>query len=308
MTRASVNLQLFVSCQVERHRALQQRLELEQQALFGAPGGTGLAAAASAGPPAGPAGPAPGPAPAPVEQESLSQMPFFSSEPPQDFLQTCPLSRPPQQNQSQTGSHQGYPEGAPNPGGLLASGLRPRTSAEHSLGHPESRSSPRFLGTAGLPDPVQPAARPLSHAEGQACRFGLEPSASSPSSPLPCLSGEASSLLKRQKRDAEDTGAGTPLSSHSDDITASSTPALLDSSCSGPTQAPPSVTSPQVKVSHPITITAESRNLLGPIFTGVIFTVSSEGARGGGRSLRGHGEEGGGCSRGALLPCSLWGK
>lgn len=253
MTRASLNLQPFVSCQVERHRALQQRIELEQQALFGAPGPTGLAA----GPPAGPA---PGPAPAPTG-ESLSQMSFFSSGPPQDFLQTCPVSRPPQQNQSQTGSqragaHQGYPEGAPTPGALLASGLRPRTGAELSLGLPESRSSPRFLAT-----------------EGQACL--------SPSSPLPCLAGEPSSLLKR---DGEDTGSGTPLSSHSDDVTASSTPALLDSSCSGPTQAPPSVTLPQVKVSHHITITVESRNLPGPMFTCAICTVSSEGARGG-RSL-----------------------
>lgn len=229
-------MQLFVSCQVERHRALQQRLELEQQALFGAPG-----AAASAGP--APAAPAPA-------GESLSQMPFFSPEPPQDFLQTCPVSRPSPQSQTgpqHAGAHQGYPEGAPNPGALLASGLRPRTTAEHSMGH-ESRSSPRFLGAAGLPEPGQSAARPLSHREGQACRFGHEPSASSPSSPSPCLSGEPG-LLKRKKRDVDDAGAGTPLSSHSDDITASSTPAVLDSSCSGPTQAPPSVTSPQVKVS-----------------------------------------------------------
>uniref|UniRef100_H3D7P3 Lysine methyltransferase 2C n=1 Tax=Tetraodon nigroviridis TaxID=99883 RepID=H3D7P3_TETNG len=208
--------------EVERQRALQQRMELEQQALYGAPGGPG---------------------------ESLSQMPFFSSEPPQDFLQTCPLSRPPQQTQGQTGSqhagaHQGYPEGTPNPGALLASGLRPRTAAEHSMGHPEPRSSPRFLGAAGLPDP---AARPLPLPEGQACRFGHEPSSSSPSSPLQCLSGEPGSLLKRKKRDVDDAGAGTPLSSHSDDVSASSAPAVLDHSRSGPTQAPPSVTSPQVK-------------------------------------------------------------
>lgn len=113
------------------------------------------------------------------------------------------------------------------------------------MGHPEPRSSPRFL-----PDPVQLAARPLPHPEGQACRFGRDPSSSSPSSPSPCLSGEPGSLLKRKKRDGDEAGAGTPLSSHSDDITASATPAVLDS-CSGPAQAPPSVPSPQVKVSHP---------------------------------------------------------
>lgn len=197
-------------------------MELEQQALYGTPGA-----------------PCPPAAPAPAG-ENLSQMAFFSSEPPQNFLQTRPVSRPPQQNQNQTVSRQGCPEGAQNPGALLASGLRP------SIGQPESRSLPRFLGPPG-PDPVQPAARPLSHPEGQACRFGPEPVSSSPSSPLACLPGENSSL-KRKKRDGDEAGAGTPLSSHSDDITA--IPAVLDSSCSGPTPALPSVPSPQVKVSH----------------------------------------------------------
>lgn len=213
-------------------------MEFEQQALFGAPGVTGLAVASS-GCPTGPAGPAAGPAgPAP---ESLSQMPFFSSELPQDFLQTCPVSKPPQQNQNQTGpqhagSHQGYPEGAPNPGALLASGLRPRSTAEHSMSQLESRSAQRFLGTAGLPDPGQPTAMALPQ-EAQAYRFGHDLSSSSPSSPVPCLSGEPSTL-KRSKRDTDDAGAGTPLSSHSDDVTASSAPAALE----------PAVASPQVKV------------------------------------------------------------
>lgn len=240
MSRAGVNV-LLVSPQVERHRALQQRIELEQQALFGAPG--------APGPPAGPA-----PAPA---AEGLSQMAFFSP----------------------AGAHQGYPEGAQNPGATLASALRPRTSAEHSMGHAESRS--RFLGPAKLPDPLAPAARPLPHPEGQACRFGHEPSCSSPCSPSPCLPGEPGSLLKRKTRDADETGAGTPLSSHSDDVTTSATPAVLDNSCSGPTQAPPTATSPQVKVSPQSQPRAETCQVT---WLTVIFTVSSEGASGG-RSL-----------------------
>lgn len=225
-------------------------MELEQQALFGPPGG--LAVATSAG---GPGGPAPGPAPGPAS-ENLSHMQFFSSELPQDFLQTGPVSRP-QQNQSQTefqhaDAPQSYCEEAQNPEALLASGLRPRTTAEHGMAQLESRSSPRFLGTTGLADPVEPAAVPLSHLERKAYQFGRDFSSSSPPSPLPCLPGEPPTLLKKN-RDVEDTGAGTPLSSHSDDITASATPAVLDSSCSGSAQALPSVTLAQVKVSphHP---------------------------------------------------------
>lgn len=250
MTTASQNLQLFVSCQVELHQALEQRMELEQQALFGAPGVTGIAVATLGG---GSGGLASGPTPGPVG-ESLPQMPFFSSELPQDFLQTCPVSRPPQQNPSQTDfqhadANQGYCEGAQNHEAPLTSGLMPRTTAEHDMSQLESRSSPRFLGTAGLPDPVQPAAVPLSHLEGKTHQFGHDFSSSSPPSHLPCLSGEPTTLLKRKKRNVDDTGARTTLSSHSD-ITASSTPSVLDSSYSGPTQALPSVTLPQVKVSH----------------------------------------------------------
>lgn len=246
-TLSHVDLQLFVSHQVELHRALEQRMEMEQQALFGPPGG--LAVATSAG---GPGGPATGPTAGPAS-ENLSQMPFFSSELPQDFLQTCPVSRP-QQNQSQTDfqhadAHQSFCEEAQNPEALLAPGLRPRT-AEHGMAQLESRSSPRFLATAGLPDPAEPTAVPLSHLERKAYQFGRDFSSSSPSSPLPCLSGEPTTLLKKKNRDVDDTGAGTPLSSHSDDITVSSTPAVLDSSYSGSAQALPSVTLPQVKVSH----------------------------------------------------------
>lgn len=259
MTTVSQNLQLFVSRQVELHRALEQRMEMEQQGLFGPPGG--LAVATSAGGPGGPSpGPAPGPAPGPTPgptpspaSENLSQMAFFSSELPQDFLQTCPVSRP-QQNQSQTDfqhadAHQSFCEEAQNPEALLAPGLRPRT-AEHGMAQLEARSSPRFLGTAGLPDPVEPTAVPLSHLERKASQFGRDLSSSSPSSPLTCLSGEPTTLLKKKNRDVDDTGAGTPLSSHSDDITVSSTPAVSDSSYSGSAQALPSVTLPQVKVSH----------------------------------------------------------
>lgn len=248
MTTASVNVSC-VSCQVERHRALQQRMELEQQALFGAPGAT------SGSPSAGPApgsgsgpGPAPGSGPGPGPAgESLTQVPFFSAEPPQDFVQTCPVPRPPPQDQSQTGSGglRGYPEGARSPAALLASALRPRTAPERGPAQPEPHSSQRFLGSAGMPEAVQPAAAPLSRPEGPAYGFGPELSSSSPSS----SSGETP-LLQWKKRDGDDVRAGTPLSSHSDDVTASATPAVLDKSHPGPPQAPPSVAAPQVKVSH----------------------------------------------------------
>lgn len=236
--------------QVERHRALQQRLELEQQGLLGATMGPGLGvtamgpsgapSGARVGQTLGPGGPA-GSAAAPGV-DSLSQMPFFSSELPQDFLQSPSVSRPHLQLQSQAG-------GAP--------------FSQHAELHQGLQTRPRFSGPTG--PPAQELVRPagvgaagmsLPNAGGQAHRFGHDSSSSSPSTPFPPsgpLSGGPASLVqlytdiipddkakkKRVKmREGDDTagGAQTPLSSHSDDITAPPTPAVSDTSCSTPTR------------------------------------------------------------------------
>lgn len=247
--------------------------------------GAGVAAVPPSGTPSGarvgqtpgPGGPA-GPAPAPGG-DSLSQIPFFSSELPQDFLQTPPASRPPPQHQSQfpqqAGLQQGFTGGALHPGAHPAPGLLPGATAERGRAIPERappmdlassnlQTRPRFLGPAGpaaqgqvRPAGIGPAEMTLSHARGQAPRFGHDSSSSSPSAPFPCSSsGGPSSLIqlysdiipddkpkkkRSRKRDGEDAaggaGARTPLSSHSDDITAPPTPAVSDTSCSTPTRS-----------------------------------------------------------------------
>ncbi|XP_068593242.1 histone-lysine N-methyltransferase 2C-like isoform X2 [Cebidichthys violaceus] len=216
--------------EVERHRSLQQRLELEQQGLLGASmgPGAGLAAIPPSGPllgarvPAGPAGSAPG-----------SDGPFFSSELPQDFLQSPPAAKPPPQHH---GLYQGFTGG-------------PGATAERGRALPEHRP-PMDPHTR---PPMDPHTRPPH-------RFGLDSSSSSPSTSLPpsfgCYSsGGPASLIqlysdiipddkpkkkRSRKRDGDDTagggGARTPLSSHSDDTTAPPTPALSDTSCSTPTR------------------------------------------------------------------------
>lgn len=98
-----------------------------------------------------------------------------------------------------------------------------------------------------------------SHPAGQGHLFGHDSSSSSPSTPLAqsfscSSSGGPASLIqlysdiipgdnpnkkRGRKRDGEDTtgggGARTPLSSHSDDLTAPPTPAVSDTTCSTPT-------------------------------------------------------------------------
>lgn len=98
----------------------------------------------------------------------------------------------------------------------------------------------------------------LPHPGGQVHRFGHDSSSSSssPSTPFPPSfpsPGGPASLIqlysdiipddkakkkRSRKRDGDDTagGARTPLSSHSDDITAPPTPAVSDTSCSTPTR------------------------------------------------------------------------
>lgn len=189
---------------MERHRAQQQqRLELEQQqpppqGLLGSSAVPLLKGAPSGAPPTG--------------GDGLSQLPFFSSELPQDFLQSPPppplppagASRPPPSTQLQglqQGAHVGrvrFPAAAP--------------SQDHQAG-------------------------------GPAQRLALEPSSSS--SPISTSSSPAHLLqlysdLLPEKRSSGSSrrrdGDDVSLSSHSDDITAPPTPALSDASCSTPTR------------------------------------------------------------------------
>lgn len=283
------DLHLFCSSpQVERHRALQQSLELEQQGLLGATMGPGLGvtamgpsgapSGARVGQTLGPGGPA-GSAAAPGG-DSLSQMPFFSSELPQDFLQSPSVSRTHLQLHSQAVGapfsqhaelHQGFPGGPQQVPGL--SGALPEQRP--SLASSSIQTRPRFSGPTGAPtqDLIQPVVvgavgLSLPNAGGQAHQFGHDSSSSSPSNPFPPSgpsSGGPASLIqlytdiipddkakkKRVKvREGDDTvgGAQTPLSSHSDDITAPPTPAVSDTSCSTPTQG----TIDQSDVSFPL--------------------------------------------------------
>nr|XP_029131590.1 LOW QUALITY PROTEIN: histone-lysine N-methyltransferase 2C-like [Labrus bergylta] len=206
--------------EVERHRVLQHRLELEQQGLLGA--SVGLGGVAPPQPGAVRQTPGAAGSAGAVGGDSLSQIPFFSSELPQDFLQSPPASRPPPQH---------HP-------------------AQSFIGGP----GPRLSGPTG-PPPSDRLESP-NHPGAQAHRFGHDSSSSSPSTPLhpsfPCSSsGGPSSLMqlysdiipddkpkkkRNRKRDGDDTGSRTPLSSHSDDITAPPTPAVSDTSCSTPTR------------------------------------------------------------------------
>ncbi|KAM6971552.1 LOW QUALITY PROTEIN: histone-lysine N-methyltransferase 2C-like [Tautogolabrus adspersus] len=244
--------------EVERHRVLQHRLELEQQGLLGASVGPGVAAPPQPGAVSQTPGAA-GPAGA-VGGGQSSQMPFFSSELPQDFLQSPPASRPPPQHHPA----QSFIGGALNPGANPAPGLLPADGGSSTL-----QTRPRLSGPAGHPAlgqvqqaGVGAAGMTPNHPGAQAHRFGHDSSSSSPSTPLhptfPCSSnGGPSSLMqlfsdiipddkpkkkRNRKREGDDTAGGvgsrTPLSSHSDDITAPPTPAVSDTSCSTPSMDP----------------------------------------------------------------------
>ncbi|XP_078100895.1 histone-lysine N-methyltransferase 2C-like isoform X2 [Sander vitreus] len=201
--------------EVERHRALQQRLELEQQGMLG-----------NSMPPSGALpGARVGQTPGPPATDTLSQMPFFSSELPQDFLQSPPPPRP------------AFPQPAALPPGFPG-GRSPLETAPSSL-----QARPRLPAQgAVLPTGVAAAGTPPSHP-----RFGHDSSSSSPSFPGASLAQLYSDIIpddkpkkkRSRKRDGDDSGAGarTPLSSHSDDITAPPTPARSDTSCSTPTRS-----------------------------------------------------------------------
>ncbi|KAK2859759.1 hypothetical protein Q5P01_004379 [Channa striata] len=177
-------------------------------------------------------------------------MPFFSSELPQDFLQSPPAPRHPSQHQ-------------PGPPFPQQSFTGPLDSAVHRP--PTDVASSNLQTRLKFPGPVVPSA------QGQVCpagmtpshpaghQFGHDSSSSSPSAPLPpsfpCSTGPPSSLMqlysdilpdekpkkkRGRKKDVDDSmgagGARTPLSSQSDDLTAPPTPAFSDTSCSTPTR------------------------------------------------------------------------
>lgn len=242
--------------EVERHRALQQKLELEQQGLLGASMGPGAGVAAmppSAALSGARVGRTPGHGGAAVSAsaptgDSLSQMPFFSSELPQDFLQSPPDPRPTAQHQGQVGApfpqqagpHQGYSGGPLHHGAQQTSGLLPGVSAERGRALPEHgptmelassnlQTRPRFSGPAGpsaqgqaRPAGIGAAGMTLSHSGDQAHRFGHDSSSSSPSFPCSSSGGPASLIQlysdiipddkpkkkRNRKRDGEDTTGG----------------------------------------------------------------------------------------------------
>lgn len=224
--------------QVERQRALQQRMAQEQQGLLGASMAAGGGVVPHPGANAGLAG-----AP-PRGVDGLSQLPFFSSELPQDFLQSSPSSRPPPpQHQGQVVLHQGFTR-PPHPGAHTAH--RPPTgiAQPHLLARPILQGPTGALAQGQL-RPAGPGAVGLNmaHLGGQGQQFGNN--SSSPSSlqtSVLCLYPDAvpdNKPKEKRKRDDDNVmvgGARTPLSSHSDDMTAPPTPALSDASCSTPTR------------------------------------------------------------------------
>ncbi|KAF7643369.1 hypothetical protein LDENG_00240600 [Lucifuga dentata] len=267
--------------EVERHRALQQRLELEQQGMLGASvgPGPGVAAIPSAGAlPGSRVGPSSGPgvcvggpprsAPAP-SGDTLSQMPFFSSELPQDFLQAPPACRAPQQqgfrggplaSAAATDRCRAQPEHG-GPMDVVSSGLQVRLRHPGPSG-PSVQAQVRPPGVAGT-------GMTAPHPGSQSYPFG--PDSSSPSTPLPpsfpgsSSGGGPASLTQlysdiipddkpkkkrnNRKKDGADAMGGVriSLSSHSEDITAPPIPAFSGTSCSMPTggsmdhsDAPPS--------------------------------------------------------------------
>ncbi|MEQ2221092.1 hypothetical protein ILYODFUR_012128 [Ilyodon furcidens] len=226
---------------VERQRVLQQ--SLEQQDLLGsaAVGVPGTCITQIRGPiPGGSFRPPPF-----ASEDSVSQVPFCSSEPGLDFLQSSSASRPPHKVQGpaggplppQTSLHQGFTGGSRHPRASPTAGLLPAVAAERGkdVAAPTLQSRLRLLGQVH-PTGISPHL------------FGHDSSSSSPLTPLPS-SGGPDSLINlsfdiipdnqpmknsRSSNRAEEAGARTPLSPHSD-ITAPPTPAVSDKSSSTPT-------------------------------------------------------------------------
>ncbi|XP_061615115.1 histone-lysine N-methyltransferase 2C-like isoform X3 [Phyllopteryx taeniolatus] len=236
---------------VERHRVLhQQRLDLDQQGLGSRSGAAGPAV-----------GETPGSTPC---GEGLSQMPFFSSELPQDFLQSPPGPGPPTLGGQAGGlfpqTQQGFTVG-PLPHGVgPASEFIPGASPERGrvlpveAASPNLQTKPRAAGSLGQVHAPGALQMP-SKQGGQGLPFSPDSASSSPSavlhasfssSPLPqlyadILPDDGPKRRRSVNRDRDNAAAGggarTPLSTHSDDITAPPTPAFSDTSCSTPTRS-----------------------------------------------------------------------
>ncbi|XP_049604837.1 histone-lysine N-methyltransferase 2C isoform X9 [Syngnathus scovelli] len=247
---------------VERHRLLQQhRLDGDQQ------GGARLC-------PAGPAVATGSLGPAPAE-DALSQIAFFSSELPQDFLQSPPGARPPA-----PGAQAAVPFPAPQQG--FTGGLHPhgagispeRVARVLPLEVAQTKARP-----AGSPAQVRPLGTPPTP-PSQAAQghhpFSPDSAFSSPSTAL-CAPFSSSSLSqlyadilpddgpKRKKRSSvnRDSGAGTPLYTHSDNIADSA-----DTSCSTPTRGgaeptdsnfPPSALAPSLELERQLSVCSTAR-------------------------------------------------
>lgn len=210
--------------------------------LSGPSPGSGVRLGASAGPGTGVGGQA-GPGAAPGG-ESLSQMPFFSSELPQDFLQS-----PPGSTASEGILQPGYgvtPGHSPMP-------PRPQVGQGNAdMTRPLLQTRPRHPGPAGPagPGPVRAppglggpgitGPRPGGPCAGDLQRhpFGQDPSASLMQLYSDVLPEEKPKKKRNRKRDTEEAvaGARTPMSSYSDDVTDPTTPAFSDASCSTPTR------------------------------------------------------------------------
>lgn len=226
--------------EVERQRALQKHMEM------------GMGAEASQ------AMPVPSPAPALGPRDpSLTQMPFYNSELPQDFLQPSrPTQQQQQQQQQQMGGMFGQPpqagmdfSGAPGQGFMQGNQQRPgpgnggfspdmgpnyRGKSPMMAGHGFPQGQPRPAGFGG------PGGHPQGPPQGDGSAYGMD----SPSTPLPPnYPGSGQSLIQlysniipeekgkkkrsRKKKSAKDDDAGdsvrTPSTPHSD-LTAPLTP------------------------------------------------------------------------------------
>ncbi|XP_061122354.1 histone-lysine N-methyltransferase 2C-like isoform X2 [Syngnathus typhle] len=246
---------------VEHHRLLQQhRLDADQQ------GGARLC-------PAGPAVATGSLGPAPAE-DALSQIAFFSSELPQDFLQSPPGARPPA-----PGAQAAVPFPAPQQG--FTGGLHP-----HGAGiSPErfarvlplevAQTKARAAGSPAQVRPLGTPPTPPSQAAQGHHPFSPDSAFSSPSTAL-CAPFSSSSLSqlyadilpddgpKRKKRSSvnRDSGAGTPLYAHSDIADSA------DTSCSTPARGiaeptdsnfPSSALAPSLELERQLSVCSTAR-------------------------------------------------
>lgn len=228
--------------QVERHQTLQQqRLDPDQQ---------GRVPPCAAGPAAGGGilGPAPG-------GDAFSQVPFFSPELPQEFLQS-----PPDTPGGQTGPPFPPPQQQGRTGGLLAA-----EAAATSV----PQTTPRAPG--GLAQIRPPGSLPTAPDQAARCHPSDPVSASSLPSAAPRVPFASSSLPQpyaniladdgpgRKRSVNRDAGARTPLS---DDIPASTDAPRLTPEAAGPS-LPPSALAPSSELERQLSVSSDSpRGLL----------------------------------------------